>query len=280
VDLVDPDSLDVTAIPGFTVFDSYNGSDQQGVESADEGGGFVWAVDRAAFTLSVIDPAERAIVASTDLEHTEPDYVRYAASTSEVWISNYGKGRLEVLTASGSDAPVHEAFVEVADGPEGLTIDETRGQVYTRYFGGEVAVIDLVTRELRAEWPTGCSGAHGIPVLDDAGARLFVGCSSAEAVVLDLDDDGAILDDYTLGSGATIMAYSPALRHLYLRGDGTATVAMLGVSSAGKLSLLGSVDATDKGHCMVADDSDHLWVCDWDNGRLLRFTDDFAASGG
>src|SRR3989442_9903894 len=48
VDLVDPVTLDVTAIAGFTAFASFDGGDQQGVESADEGGGMVFAVDRAA----------------------------------------------------------------------------------------------------------------------------------------------------------------------------------------------------------------------------------------
>ena len=279
VDLVDPDTLEVTEISGFTTFDDYNGSDQQGVESADEGSGLVYAVDRAAFTLSVIDPEQGEIIATTELEHTEPDYVRVAVSTGELWISNYGAGRLEVLDAPGADAPVHDAFVELADGPEGLTVDEARGQVYTRYFGGDVAVIDLVTHELLAEWPTGCSSAHGIAVLDDAGGRLFVGCGSAEAVVLDLENDGAILDDYPFGPGSTIMTYSESLHHLYLRGDGYPEVAILGVSSAGSLTLLGSVQASDKGHCMQADASDHLWVCDWTHGRLLQFTDDFPASG-
>ncbi len=69
------------------------------------------------------------------------------------------------------------------------------------------------------------------------------------------------------------MAYSQSLRHLYLRGDPGTPIAMLAVSDAGELTLLEQVNATSKGHCMTADDRGNLWVCDWQQGRLLRFKD-------
>jgi hypothetical protein len=158
---------------------------------------------------------------------------------------------------------------------EGLTIDRTRRQAYTHNFGGAIAVIDIDRRTVVATWPTGCSASHGIPALDEERGWLFGGCTSAKAVVLDVDHGGAQLGGYSLGPGATILAYAKASHHLYLRGDGYPEVAILQVSSSGALALLGLAQATNKGHCMTADDRGNFWVCDWRGGRILRFRDPF-----
>jgi hypothetical protein len=271
VDLIDPVTLELTSIDGFTAFASFDGGDQQGVESADEGDGLVFAVDRAAFTLSVIDPAQQAIVATTPLDRTEPDYVRFSASRDEVWISNVNRGRVEVLSVSGTSPPVHAAFVSTG-GPEGLAIDDERGRVYVRDFGGDVVVVDMATRAVVDRWATGCDRAHGIPIVDPERPFVYVGCGGASVVVLDATD-GSPRGRFALGPGASIIAYSPALHHLYLRGDGHPEIVELAVSPDGELAELDRFTTTTRGHCMAADAAGGLWVCDWTQGRLLRFTD-------
>src|SRR5262249_53093589 len=124
-----------------------------------------------------------------------------------------------------------------------------------------------------ATWPTGCTSSHGIPAIDEKRALLFAGCSNARVAALDLAHDGKQLGSFTLGGGATILAYAPAIGHLYLRGDPGTPIAILSVSDAGDLALLGKLETTEKGHCMAADDRGYLWVCDWQKGQLLRFKD-------
>ena len=276
IDLVDPKSLEVTSIAGFTADSNFDGSDLQGVESADEGGGFLFGNDRSADKLGVLDPATKTVVASVQLELTEPDYVRYVESTSEVWITQPSKGRVEVLAVptTGTPTPVHAAFIPVPGGVEGLAIDNAHHQAYTHSSQGTVAVINLDTRLVTGAWNTGCSSQHGIPQLDEQRGWLFTGCSNARVAMLDVNDSGKQLGSFTLGSGATILAYAPALQHFYLRGDGYPTVAVLQASASG-LKLLGSAQATSKGHCMAADDQGNFWVCDWSPARLLRFKDPF-----
>lgn len=272
IDLIDPQTLEITSVGGFSAFAGFDGSDQQGVESADEGGGLVYAVDRAAFRLSVVDPVRGSIVASTGLETTEPDYVRFSAARSEVWISNVNRARIDVLTASAGSAPLHAAFIATPGGPEGLAFDDTRHRAYVRDFGGDVIVVDTAARVVTERWSTGCGSAHGIPIVDPDRPFVYVGCGDATVVVLDAVG-GVPLGRFSLGSGASIIAYSSGLRHLYLRGDGRAEVVELAVSPAGALSELDRFVATPKGHCMVADGDGQLWVCDWASGRLLRFQD-------
>ena len=133
----------------------------------------------------------------------------------------------------------------------------------------------MQTRALVATWPTGCASSHGIPAIDEARALLFAGCSSARTVVLDLARDGKELGSFTLGTGATILAYSPRVGHLYVRGDPGTAIAILAVPDAGSLTLLGQLETTPKGHCMTADDRGQLWVCDWREGKILRFKDPY-----
>jgi hypothetical protein len=280
IDLIDPDTLEVRAVGGFSTAPSWDGSDQQGVQSADEGRGLLFGNDRQQQALGIADPSFGRVVATVQLDRTEPDYVRWAESTSEVWVTQPGAGRIDVLALStGASTPVHSGYVNVPDGPEGLAIDNTRGHAYVHAFNGDILVIDLRARMVIAHWPTGCGSAHGIPIVDEARGFVFAGCSNARIAVLDADHDGRILDSFALdGGGATILAYAPKLGHFYLRGDPGSIVATLEVSADGKLSMLGTVDVPERGHCMTADDRGHYWVCDWAHGSVLRFTDPSMAS--
>jgi hypothetical protein len=196
-------------------------------------------------------------------------------------VTEPGAGQIEVFAVppSGTPTPAHAAFIATPGGPEGLTIDGTRQRAYVHLFSGAVAAIDLQARAVIATWPTACSQSHGIPALDEQRGLLFAGCGeSATVTVLDLNNGGKQLDAHTLGSGETLLGYSPALHHFYLRGDGQKPVAILGVSSSGSLSVLGTVGAETEGHCVAADDRNHFWVCDAANGRLLRFADSHPAT--
>lgn len=281
VDLVDPGSLAVTSVSGFSAFDTFDGSDQQGVESADEGAGFVFAVDRTTLTVSVIDPTSATIVAKTKLDATEPDYIRYVESTSEVWISNPGRSAISVLSIPKTGTRDPRA------GRGGPRSGRRRGAHDRQHQGSGVHARSLWKRRRcrpphegrRGDVPSGCTSTHGIPAIDEKRGFLFAGCGSAETNVLALDQNGKRVGGHKLGSGATIMAYSPRLSHFYMRGDPGTPIAILVLSDMGSLTLLGTLTTTQMGHCMAADAASNLWVCDWKNGKLLRFADPYPAGG-
>src|SRR5712692_7645751 len=85
LDLIDPDTKQVTAIGGFSSRASFGGGHGQGVTSADEGRGLLFATDRDAKKLNVIDPKTQSVVATAPLAGG-PDYVRYVPATGEVWV--------------------------------------------------------------------------------------------------------------------------------------------------------------------------------------------------
>ena len=144
LDLIDPDNKQVTAIGGFSSRTSFGGGHGQGVTSADEGRGLLFATDRDAKQLDVVDPKTRSVI-STEPIASGPDYVRYVSTSGEVWVTEPGTARIEVfsLPRSGAPKPAHVDFISIPGGPESLIIDNKRGRAYTHLWTGTTLVIDL-----------------------------------------------------------------------------------------------------------------------------------------
>jgi hypothetical protein len=278
LDLVDPVSHKVVALSGFSSQARFESGHGEGTTSADMGNGLLFAIDRSARELVVLDPAVRKVLARAQLA-SSPDYVRWVAPTHEVWVTEPDAERIEVfgLPKAGSPVPAHEGFVAAPGGPESLVIDAGRGRAFTHTWTGTTLVVDLRTRAIVARWPNGCEGSRGI-ALDPRRGFLFVGCAEGRAVVLDVDDGGTILSRLDAGAGVDIIGYNPTLGHLYLPGGKSATMAILGVASTGKLRRLATVPTARGAHCVVADDHHQAWVCDPHHGQLLLVDDPLPAS--
>jgi hypothetical protein len=278
LDLIDPDTKQVTAIGGFSSRKSFGGGHGQGVTSADEGRGILFATDRDARQLIVVDPKTEAVIATAPLA-SGPDYVRYVAATNEVWITEPSAARIEVfsLPLTGGSKPVHVDFISIAGGPESLIVDNHRGRAYTHLWTDTTLAIDLKTRKIAARWKNGCRGSRGI-AMDDARGFLFVGCDEGKLNVLDLNT-GAQLGSASSGSGVDIIAHNSHLAHAYLPGEESATMAIVGISGKGAATVLATVKTAEGAHCAAADDRDQVYVCDPAKGRVLIFKDAAAASG-
>jgi hypothetical protein len=103
LDLIDPDTKQVTAIGGFSSRTSFGGGHGEGVTSADEGRGLLFATDRDARQLNVVDPKTQSVIATAPLA-SGPDYVRYVSTTGEVWVTEPGAERIEVFSLPQSGA--------------------------------------------------------------------------------------------------------------------------------------------------------------------------------
>lgn len=276
LNLVDPDTMVVTSIAGFSTSADYGGGHDDGATSADAAAGKIYVTDRTSAKLHVVDVASQSIVASVGLA-AHPDYVRFVASTNELWVSEPGASQLEVFTLGADAVPVHAAVVAVANGPESIAVDETRGRLYTHRWEKTTVAIDVKTRAIVAEWPNGCAASRGI-ALDEARGFLFSGCNEGTAAVLDVAHDGRILSTIARGSGFDVIGYAPKLGHLYLAGSSCACLVVLGVDAHGSLSFLDRFAAPSSTHCAAADDVGHAWVCDPDGGRLFRVDDTHPSS--
>ena len=277
--LVDPDSLAVSTVAGFSAAADYSGGHDFGATSVDETtGGMLLVTDRTTQSLSIVDPSAGAIVASTPLASV-PDYVRYVAATHEAWVTEPGAAQIEILALPQAPpfTPASVATIAVSNGPESLVIDQAEGRAYTHRWQSSTVVVDVHARAIVAEWANGCAASRGL-ALDGARGFFFAGCSEGTVSVLDAAHDGHILSSIARGSGFDVIGYSASLGHLYLAGTACACLVVLGVSSTGILKFLGRFSATSSAHCATADDRAHAWVCDPDGGRLLRVEDPYPAS--
>lgn len=274
LDLVNPQTLEVTAIAGFSAQGQFGGGHGEGTTSADFGRGVLFAIDRTAMRLDVVDPASQAIVAFAAVS-ANPDYVRFVESAGQVWVTEPDSEQIEVFSLAAGAAPrlTQAGLIHVSGGPESLVIDSVRKKAYTHLWNGMTVVIDLQTRELAATWKNGCIGGSRGIALDEARGFLFAGCYEGKAVVLDIDHDGRQLSSFSYGLGVDVISYNPRLGHLYLPAAVSASMAILNVSPAGEISLAGTVSTAGDAHCVTADELDNAWVCDPSNGRLLLVKD-------
>jgi hypothetical protein len=267
----------VTAIAGFSKEAKYAGGHGAGTTSADEAGNLLVATDRNERKVLVVDPAKAAIVGGAKLA-AGPDYVRWVASRREVWVTEPNAQQIEVFTLAATGELGLAATIKVPGGPESLVIDATRGRAYTHQWGDVSHSIDLGTRAIVGTWKNGCKGSRGI-ALDEARGYLFVGCDEGKAVVLDVAHDGKRLSSLEPGvNGVDVIAYNPTLAHLYLPGEDSKTMAILGVGAGGALGTLAIAPTAAGAHCVSEDDRGGAWVCSPDEGKLLYYNDTLPAA--
>ncbi len=277
VDLVDPGSHGIEAVGGFSRTAARTRGHGDGTTSADAGGGLVFAIDRTARTVAVVDPAAKRIVAQAHL-HGAPDYVRWVETTGEVWVTEPTRQVIEILHLEGGGTPRLTSTGEIAvpSGPESLVVDPARARAYTNTFGDTTIAVDVRTRTATARWSNGCRGARGIAI-DSRRQLVFVGCDEGKAVALD-SKDGTIIGTARAGSGVDGIGYDPVQGHLYVPASEAATLTVIGVGPHERLEVLGGVPTAPGAHCAAADDARNVYVCDPRAGRLLVFADRYPAS--
>ena len=274
LNLIDPQSNSLESISGFSTGPDYAAGHVVGTTSADSGQGLIFASDRGRTAVDIVDPVKRQILATTKLG-ASPDYVRWVEPNAEVWVTEPSRNLIEYFALKGGAAPTLSALgtIPIADGPESLVIDVTRGRAYTHTRHGATVAIDLKAHKDVARWSNGCRAAHGI-ALDEGRGLLFSGCEEGKATALDVRHAGKLVSSIeTSGKGVDGVAYSQSLAHLYVPGADTATMAILGVKADGSFQALATVLTAAEAHCVAADDSGHAYVCDPKAGRVLVFTD-------
>jgi DNA-binding beta-propeller fold protein YncE len=270
INLIDPPSLAIEAIPIFAAAPVARRGHGEGVTSADAANGYIFATDRTSRKLGVINLSSRKMVASAALAGG-PDYVRFVAPTHEIWVTEPRDHRIEIFSLDRKMTPVHATFIDIPGGPESLMIDSAAGRAYANLWTDSTLAIDLKERKEVARWKNGCKGSRGL-AFDAARNFLFVGCSEGKLQVLD-PPSGKNLGEASSGVGVDIIAYNPNLSHLYLPGARSATMATIEISASGAAKVLGQVATAKGAHCAAADESNHVYVCDPHGGRILVFTD-------
>jgi DNA-binding beta-propeller fold protein YncE len=297
--LIDPKNMALQTISGFSR-EADASAPVAGTTSAAVAGGFLFGLDRATRSVKTVELATGEIVASTPLQ-ADPDYIRYVAATGELWVSEPASNQIEILSMSEDSPPTLAATepIPVADGPEGLIVDDRRGLVFTNRPDRSLTdVIQVMTHSVIKEWGNGCSQARGMAI-DEADGYLFVACEEGKLVVMDINNEGNQVTSQNYGAKLDFVAFNPKLHHVYLPSSDSGIVAIFQLewlpvtpgpadvgSRAGgstpewKLALrgLGTADTARNSKCVTTDNDNRIWLCDPDRGQVFFVEDTFRDS--
>jgi len=270
--LVDPANDALKVLPHIAPGTTGPDHDDAGTTSADYGEGLLFASDHANMALVAVDPQTGAVVARAQLAGG-PDYVRYVAPLHQVWVSEPHLKQIErfSVTAGTHLMLARVGAVSVPGGPESLVIDAARGQAYSNEWKDHTVAISLEHPHVTARWANSCEGSRGL-ALDAAGHTLFVGCKEGKVVALDLDHAGKIEASAKVGAGVDIIAWNPALHHVYAPGAISATMSVLDFSG-GALKTVATVPTAAHAHCVATDGKSVAYVCDPGAGALIVYRD-------
>lgn len=245
----------------------YNGS----ADSVDGGAGELFVLDRSRSQILVLDPDGQ--VKSSVPPSAPADYLRYVAAIKELWVSEPAKERIEIFALGETldNAPQPTAFIPVPGGTEGLTLTRDGSTAYT-HAGDAVAKIDTATRRVTGRWPSGCNGTHGFPRVDERDGLVLASCAKDGKVTLLDTADGHLIDEYQVGGGESLPAYSSQRDHFYVRSDPGTTIAILEATRQG-LKEVRKVQVPEVSHCLGAEGA-YYWTCDPKGARVLLFKDE------
>jgi DNA-binding beta-propeller fold protein YncE len=256
----------VHSIPGQATAPSPRpGRPNMGASSATVAGDRVFVGNRADRRVCAFDAATYAAGACMDVG-AMPDGITWVDATREVWVTTPAEKSLTLL------GPEHASRAVIAlDGaPEGLTVDNAHGRFYTNLEDKDhTLAIDVHSRKVVAEWPTGCGGdgPRGLDI-DVARGFLFVGCASTGAVVLDLTHDGRVLGHLAGGAGVDNIGYDARARLLLVAAGKEGTLTIGRVGDDGQVTPVASLP-TAVGARTVLGADDVAYVADPQNGRVL-----------
>src|SRR5512133_180655 len=214
--LVDPQTKAVSLVPGFSA-QTNSTTPVVGTTSAVTARGMIFALDRSAKKIMLLDPEAKKPVAVADLQGV-PDYIRFVAASNELWVTERAQEQIETFKLSQDNPPKLDQpqVISVPNGPEALVIDRTRGLAFTNQPKvGTTAVIQVQTHNVIFNWGNGCSKARGMAIDEERGI-LFVACSEGKVVMMDILHNGDQIASQTYGGGLDFVAYNPKLGHLYL----------------------------------------------------------------
>ena len=150
-----------------------------------------------------------------------PDAILYEPASHKLYTFNGKSANVSVFDAMTLKVL---ATIKVSGKPE-FAVSDGAGKIYVNIEDkSEIAVIDVASNTLLAQWPLpGCEEPTGIAI-DQARARLFSVCQNKIMVVIDARS-GKHVADVVIGAHPDVAIYDPGSATVFSsNGDGTLSV--------------------------------------------------------
>ena len=171
------------------------------IESLAEPQGVLFLPERDRLYVTLGEAARVAVANASDLTsvrriptRSDPDNIRYERAADRIWIGE-GEGPQAALAVFGPDDAAVLFEIALDDHPESFQLEGKGSRIFVNVPGKqEVEVLDREKRSVVARWKLPCS-ANFPMALDEAHARLFVGCRHpARVVALDTETGRAVAE--------------------------------------------------------------------------------------
>lgn len=248
--------------------------DDAGTTSADAGDGLVFASDHKDEAIVAVSEQSHQVVARAKLA-SGPDIVRYVAPLDQVWVTEPETHEIQRFKATGGANPSLHLLgsITVPKGaPELLAVDAAHHAVYTDQRPGRTLKISMRSLKVVASWPNTCKRDQGL-ALAESENLLFVGCHEGKIVALNTADHGKEVSHAKVGAGVDLIAWNPALQHVYAPGASSATMSVLRLTAQHQLRTVATVPTAPHAHCVATDDNRHAYVCDPGKAAIISYRD-------
>jgi len=201
------------------------------IENLPEPQGVLFLQERERLYVTLGEAAHIAVVNGSDLTslrriptRADPDNIRYEPGADRIWIGE-GDGPQGALAAFGPDGEALLFEIALDDHPESFQLQAKGPRIFVNVPGQQgVAVVDREKRTVATRWKLPCS-ANFPMALDEAHARLFVGCRRpARLVALDTET-GRVVAQVDAPRDADDLFLDPATHRIYVSsGEGLVRV--------------------------------------------------------
>jgi DNA-binding beta-propeller fold protein YncE len=201
----------------------------------------------AEHTVSVFDSGTLAVIKKTPTGKG-PDAIYYDDASGRVFVTNHGSHNVTVIDAKSGDAAgtidLKGDGEAMATGPDGMVyipVEDT----------AEVVRVNPKTMEIAARFPiTGCETPTGFAI-DNRTHRIFIGCRSKVAAVMN-SDTGRVITTLPIGGGVDAAAFDPKNKLAFFS-NGEGNISVIRQKSADAYEAAGTIPTQPGAKTMAFD---------------------------
>jgi len=193
-------------------------------------------------------------------------------------VSGRGKSLMSFSPDIDPKAGKIQTIIPLAGEPEFLAVDSA-GKAYVNLMTtNQVAVVDLKSNKVLANWPVAPGGLPVGMAIDPRNGRLFIGCRGPQMLIVMSTADGKVLAGLPIGKNVDAVKFDGG-RAFVSTGDGNLYVA--GETSPGQFSIQQTVPTAEGARTMGLDAATHRLYLptaefqDGANGRRAQKPDTF-----
>ena len=184
-----------------------------------------------------------------------PDGILFVPGVQEVYTFNRDRNAPSATVFEAKTGKVITT-ITLPGTPEFAVVDTKAARVYNNIDSKNlVAVIDIKTHEIVAQWPTAPGGGGSGMAIDLANHRLFIGCD--DVMVMMDSTTGKVIGTVPIGAGVDANRFDPVTRLAFASCGQAGSVTIAKEESPEKLTVVQTLETARGSRTMTLDPKTH-----------------------